>query len=194
MEAKNWVGNLCHYNSIFWISYKIFLSSHYDFSITESYTFIPFLNWIFPAGRRYNKDGKKQMEEIKTWGNHLPERLLSHISYRAIWRRAKKFLSRWIRHWPTISMPLWPIWHAMDGLGLKRGSVLGLHPIDPSQKRAAGFARAILQKRRSTPWDGVNLAKHGKVIDDKTEPGDMVVMDRTGVVVVPSGKIAEVGQ
>ena len=28
--------------------------------ITESYTFIPFLNWIFPAGRRYNKDGKKQ--------------------------------------------------------------------------------------------------------------------------------------
>ena len=82
----------------------------------------------------------------------------------------------------------------MDGLGLKRGSVLGLHPIDPSQKRAAGFARAILQKRRSTPCDGVNLAKHGKVIDDKTEPGDMVVMDRTGVVVVPSGKIAEVGQ
>ena len=60
----------------------------------------------------------------------------------------------------------------MDGLGLKRGSVLGLHPIDPSQKRAAGFARTILQKRRSTPWDGVNLAKHGKVIDDKTEPGD----------------------
>ena len=138
---------------------------------------------------------------------------------------------------------------AMDGLGLKRGSVLGLHPINPSQKRAAGFARTILQKRRSTPWDGVNLAKHGKVIDDKTEPGDvqgeltdgclrdtddiaafgfpaysagtapnksaydietvgvdvpvtlcgvlifpgdMVVMDRTGVVVVPSGKIAEV--
>ena len=82
----------------------------------------------------------------------------------------------------------------MDGLGLKRGSVLGLHPSDPSQKRAVGFARTILQKRWSTPWDGVNLAKHGKVIDDKTEPGDMVVMDRTGVVVVPSGKITEVGQ
>ena len=30
------------------------------FSITESYTFIPFLNWIFPTGRRYNKDRKKQ--------------------------------------------------------------------------------------------------------------------------------------
>ena len=96
----------------------------------------------------------------------------------------------WVERYSAL--PTGNVADAMDGLGLKRGSVLGLHPIDPSQKRAAGFARTILQKRRSTPWDGVNLAKHGKVIDDKTEPGDMVVMDRTGVVVVPSGKIAEV--
>lgn len=76
---------------------------------------------------------------------------------------------------------------AMDGLGLKRGSVLGLHPIDPSQKRAAGFARTILQKRRSTPWDGVNLAKHGKVIDDKTEPGDLLVISMGGIMDVSTG-------
>ena len=59
---------------------------------------------------------------------------------------------------------------AMDGLGLKRGSVLGLHP-----------------KRRSTPWDGVNLAKHGKVIDDKTEPGDLLVISMGGIMDVSTG-------
>ena len=33
---------------------------------------------------RLRENMTNQMEEIKTWGNHLPERLLSHISYRAI--------------------------------------------------------------------------------------------------------------
>ena len=88
----------------------------------------------------------------------------------------------WVERYSAL--PTGNVADAMDGLGLKRGSVLGLHPIDPSQKRAAGFARTILQKRRSTPWDGVNLAKHGKVIDDKTEPGDLLVIsiDRKSVV------------
>ena len=80
----------------------------------------------------------------------------------------------WVERYSAL--PTGNVADAMDGLGLKRGSVLGLHPIDPSQKRAAGFARTILQKRRSTPWDGMNLAKHGKVIDDKTEPGDLLVI------------------
>ena len=82
----------------------------------------------------------------------------------------------WVERYSAL--PTGNVADAMDGLGLKRGSVLGLHPIDPSQKRAAGFARTILQKRRSTPWDGVNLAKHGKVIDDKTEPGDLLVISK----------------
>ena len=84
----------------------------------------------------------------------------------------------WVERYSAL--PTGNVADAMDGLGLKRGSVLGLHPIDPSQKRAAGFARTILQKRRSTPWDGVNLAKHGKVIDDKTEPGDLLVISMGG--------------
>ena len=48
-------------------------------------------------------------------------------------------------------------------------------------------ARTILQKRRSTPWDGVNLAKHGKVIDDKTEPGDLLVISMGGIMDVSTG-------
>ena len=135
----------------------------------------------------------------------------------------------WVERYSAL--PTGNVADAMDGLGLKRGSVLGLHPIDPSQKRAAGFARTVLQKRRSTPWDGVQgeltdgclrdtddiaafgfpaysagTAPNKSAYDIETVgvdvpvtlcgvlifPGDMVVMDRTGVVVVPSGKIAEV--
>ena len=91
----------------------------------------------------------------------------------------------WVERYSAL--PTGNVADAMDGLGLKRGSVLGLHPIDPSQKRAAGFARTILQKRRSTPWDGVNLAKHGKVIDDKTEPGDLLVISMGGIMNVSTG-------
>ena len=91
----------------------------------------------------------------------------------------------WVERYSAL--PTGNVADAMDGLGLKRGSVLGLHPIDPSQKRAAGFARTILQKRRSTPWDGVNLAKHGKVIDDKTEPGDLLVISMGGIMDVSTG-------
>ena len=91
----------------------------------------------------------------------------------------------WVERYSAL--PTGNVADAMDGLGLKRGSVLGLHPIDPSQKRAAGFARTILQKRRSTPWDGMNLAKHGKVIDDKTEPGDLLVISMGGIMDVSTG-------
>ena len=94
----------------------------------------------------------------------------------------------WVERYSAL--PTGNVADAMDGLGLKRGSVLGLHPIDPSQKRAAGFARTILQKRRSTPWDGVNLAKHGKVIDDKTEPGDLLVISMGGIMNVSTGACA----
>ncbi|MFR3285107.1 MAG: hypothetical protein ACLTR6_12880 [Clostridium fessum] len=47
----------------------------------------------------------------------------------------------WVERYSAL--PTGNVADAMDGLGLKRGSVLGLHPIDPSQKRAAGFARTI---------------------------------------------------
>ena len=35
--------------------------------------------------------------------------------------------------------------------------------------------------------DGVNLAKHGKVIDDKTEPGDLLVISMGGIMNVSTG-------
>lgn len=85
------------------------------------------------------------------------------------------------------ALPTGNVADAMDGLGLKRGSVLGLHPIDVSQKRAAGFARTVLQKRREAAWDGVNLAKHGKVIDERTEQGDLLVISMDGITDVSTG-------
>ena len=43
----------------------------------------------------------------------------------------------WVERYSAL--PTGNVADAMDGLGLKRGSVLGLHPIDPSQKRAAEY-------------------------------------------------------
>ena len=46
---------------------------------------------------------------------------------------------------------------AMDQLGIRRGAVLGVHALEPSQPRAAGFALTIKQMRRKTAYDGTNL-------------------------------------
>ena len=65
------------------------------------------------------------------------------------------------------------------------GVALMLNPV--SYTHLDVYKRQILQKRRSTPWDGVNLAKHGKVIDDKTEPGDLLVISMGGIMDVSTG-------
>ena len=76
---------------------------------------------------------------------------------------------------------------AMDSLGLKRGAVQGLRPLESHQPRTAGFARTIRQQRRQTPWDGQNLAKQGNIIDTRTEPGDLLVIDMDGITDVATG-------
>lgn len=84
-------------------------------------------------------------------------------------------------------LPTGTISDAMDGLGLRRNAVPGLHPLEPSQPRTAGFARTIRQQRRQTPWDGHNLAKQSSVIDTLTEPGDLLVIDMGGITDVATG-------
>lgn len=76
---------------------------------------------------------------------------------------------------------------AMDSLGLKRSAVQGLRPLESHQPRTAGFARTIRQQRRQTPWDGQNLAKQGNIIDTRTEPGDLLVIDMDGITDVATG-------
>ncbi len=76
---------------------------------------------------------------------------------------------------------------AMDSLGLRRGAVLGFHPLEPSQPRAAGFALTVKQMRRRTAYDGKNLARQGGIIDQESQPGDLLVIDMNGITDVCTG-------
>lgn len=85
----------------------------------------------------------------------------------------------WVRRFREL--PCGNVADAMDELKIRRGSVLGLHPIVADQPCTAGFARTVLQKRRETEWDGVNLAKQGRVIDEQLEKGDILVIATNGI-------------
>lgn len=83
--------------------------------------------------------------------------------------------------------PTGVICDAMDALGLHNGMVLGLHALSEKQQRTAGFAVTVQQMRRRTAFDGTNLAKQGKVIDDILETGDVLVIDMGDIMDVCSG-------
>ena len=69
----------------------------------------------------------------------------------------------WVERYSAL--PTGNVADAMDGLGLKRGSVLGLQSdsIPPKKRCSRICPHDFAECARSTPWDGVNLAKHGKV-------------------------------
>lgn len=69
---------------------------------------------------------------------------------------------------------------AMDKLGMKRRIISGLSPLYLGEKKTAGFARTIEQKKRVSEWNGTNLAKHGNIIDTQVQFGDIVVIATHG--------------
>lgn len=83
--------------------------------------------------------------------------------------------------------PTGTISDAMDNLGIRRGAVAGLHPLEPAQPKAAGFALTIRQIRRKTPYDGKSLAGQGGVIDSQIRTGDMLVIDMAGMTDICTG-------
>lgn len=97
-------------------------------------------------------------------------------------REEKLLLAEEFEQYPT-----GVICDAMDALGLHNGVVLGLHALSEKQKRTAGFAVTVQQMRRRTAFDGVNLAKQGKVIDDVLDAGDVLVIDMGDIMDVCSG-------
>ena len=80
----------------------------------------------------------------------------------------------------VLQYPTGNISDAMDNLGIRRGAIAGVHALDPKQKKAAGFALTIRQARRSTAYDGKNLARQGGIIDTETNPYDMLIIDMAG--------------
>lgn len=85
------------------------------------------------------------------------------------------------------TLPTGNISDAMDELGLKRSVVLGLHRISGGTVTAAGFALTIRQARRNVSALPGNLARHGKVIDECVKPGNIVVIDTSGITDVSTG-------
>ncbi len=77
--------------------------------------------------------------------------------------------------------PTGNICDAMDILGMSRGAVMGLSPLSPDQKRIAGFAVTVQQMRRRPPQDGRVLGKHGVVVDEIAQPGDIVVVEASQI-------------
>lgn len=77
--------------------------------------------------------------------------------------------------------PTGNICDAMDALGMSRGAVIGLSPLSDNQKRVAGFAVTIQQMRRRPPQDGRGLGKHGVVVDEIAQPGDIVVVEASQI-------------
>lgn len=92
---------------------------------------------------------------------------------------------QWIQAY--MKFPTGNISDAMDQLGIRRGAVLGLHALEPSQPQTAGFAFTIRQMRRKTVFDGKNQARQGGIIDQETQPGDMLVLDMAGMTDVCTG-------
>lgn len=92
---------------------------------------------------------------------------------------------QWIQAY--MKFPTGNISDAMDQLGIRRGAVLGLHALEPSQPKTAGFALTIRQMRRKTAFDGKNQARQGGIIDQETQPGDMLVLDMAGMTDVCTG-------
>lgn len=92
---------------------------------------------------------------------------------------------QWIQAY--MKFPTGNISDAMDQLGIRRGAVLGLHALEPSQPKTAGFALTIRQMHRKTAFDGKNQARQGGIIDQETQPGDMLVLDMAGMTDVCTG-------
>ncbi|MCI8512798.1 MAG: hypothetical protein HFE83_12540 [Lachnospiraceae bacterium] len=76
---------------------------------------------------------------------------------------------------------------AMDKLGIRRGAVLGVHPLEQKQPKAAGFALTVRQVYRRTAYDGTNQACQAQIIDTKTAEGDLLVIDMSGIMNVSTG-------
>lgn len=76
---------------------------------------------------------------------------------------------------------------AMDNLGIRRGVVLGVQPLDRKQPKAAGFALTIQQMRRKMAYNGKNLARQGGIIDSETQEGDILVIEMGGILDVCTG-------
>ena len=79
------------------------------------------------------------------------------------------------------ALPTGNICDAMDELGMQRGAVLGLQPLSATQKRAVGFAVTLQQMRRRPPQDGRGLGKHGVVVDEIAQPGDIIVIEASQI-------------
>ena len=79
------------------------------------------------------------------------------------------------------AFPTGNICDAMDELGMQRGAVLGLQPLSVTQKRAVGFAVTVQQMRRRPPQDGRGLGKHGVVVDEIAQPGDIIVIEASQI-------------
>lgn len=92
---------------------------------------------------------------------------------------------KWIEEY--LQYPTGNISDAMDKLGIRRGAVLGLRPLNAGQSAAAGFALTIQQMRRQTAYDGKNKARQAGIIDKETAPGDLLVIDMGGVMDVCTG-------
>ena len=75
---------------------------------------------------------------------------------------------------------------AMDQLGLRRSAVQGLQPLAQTQPKTVGFARTVKQALRRA-GDTNAKARHGAFIDEKLEPGDLLVIDTSGVTHVCTG-------
>ncbi len=85
-------------------------------------------------------------------------------------------------------LPTGNISDAMDELGFKRSVVPGLHRISGGTATAAGFALTIRQAQRNvSAVPGENLTRHGKVIDEDVQPGNLIVIDTGGVTEVSTG-------
>ena len=77
-------------------------------------------------------------------------------------------------------LPTGNIADAMRKLGVTCKTVIGLHPLNPEQKRGAGYAVTVQQMERSVDQEKAVLTKHGHVIDTMLGMGDLLVIDVGG--------------
>lgn len=84
-------------------------------------------------------------------------------------------------------LPTGNISDAMDELGMTRSVITGLPCVGNCHGSAAGYALTIRQARRSASSGKGKLALQGKVIDEQTKPGDIIVIDTSGIQDVSTG-------
>lgn len=85
------------------------------------------------------------------------------------------------------ALPTGNVSDAMDKLGIRRGVITGLVQLSPEQPMAVGFARTIKQMKRHQTANIKDSPIHSKVIDERLEPGDILVIDVNGHTDVCTG-------